>query len=96
MFNSTRKWPNKSFRGKNRNTREENWGDNPKFKYFDGERENNSKHLNADKINKIERGFFVLEKRRLGSDFCDFCDLEFNLGSEKDRKEILNLKTKKT
>jgi hypothetical protein len=55
-----------------------------------------SKHFNDDKINKMERRIFVQEKRRLGSDFCDFCDLELNLGSEKDRKEKLNLKTKKT
>ena len=30
---------------------------------------------------------YILEKRRLGSDFCDYCDEEFKLGSEKDRKE---------
>ena len=45
--------------------------------------ENDSKNLNDDKINKMERRIYVLEKRRLGS---DFCDEEFNLGSEKDRK----------
>ena len=49
--------------------------------------ENNSKHLNDDKNKKMESRIYVLEKRRLGSDFCDFCDEEFNLGSEKDRKQ---------
>ena len=49
--------------------------------------ENNSKHLNYDKIRKWERRIYVLEKRRLGSDSCDFCDEEFNLGSEKERRE---------
>jgi hypothetical protein len=27
------------------------------------------------------------QKRRIGSDFCEFCDAEFKFGSEKDRKE---------
>ena len=35
----------------------------------------------------MERRLYILEKRRLGSDFCEHCDEEFNLGSEKDRKE---------
>ena len=48
--------------------------------------ENNSKHKNDDKLKAMERKIYVLEKRRLGSDFCDFCDEEFILGSEKDRK----------
>ena len=33
------------------------------------------------------RKIYVLEKRRLGSDFCDFCEHEFNAGCEKDRQE---------
>ena len=40
-----------------------------------------------DKINEMEKRIYKLEKRRLGSDFCEFCDLEFMSGSEKDRKE---------
>ena len=43
--------------------------------------------LNDDKIKTTERRLYILEKRRLGSDFCDYCDEEFKLGSEKDRKE---------
>ena len=35
----------------------------------------------------MERRFYILEKRRLGSNFCDFCDFEFMAGSVKDRKE---------
>ena len=46
-----------------------------------------SKNSNDDKIKKMERRLYILEKRRLGSDFCEHCDEEFNLGSEKDRKE---------
>ena len=42
---------------------------------------------NNKKIDSMERKIYILEKRRLGSDFCDFCDKEFMLGSEKDRKE---------
>ena len=34
-----------------------------------------------------KRQIYILDKRRLGSDFCDHCDLEFKAGSEKDRKE---------
>ena len=49
--------------------------------------ENNSKNSNDDKNETLERRIYVLEKRRLGSEFCDFCDEEFNLGSEKDRTE---------
>ena len=35
----------------------------------------------------LERKIQILDKRRLGSDFCDFCDKEFRLGSEKDKRE---------
>ena len=35
----------------------------------------------------MDRRIYVLEKRRLGTDFCDYCDFEFKLGSEKERKE---------
>jgi hypothetical protein len=42
---------------------------------------------NDDKIVAMEKKIYILEKRRLGSDFCEFCDQEFMLGSEKDRKE---------
>ena len=35
----------------------------------------------------MERKIYILEKQRLGSDFCDYCDKEFNLGSDKDSKE---------
>ena len=44
-------------------------------------------NLNYEKINTVERKLYVLEKRRLGSDFCDYCELEFKAGCEKDRKE---------
>ena len=52
-------------------------------------KEDNDKidNFNNDKIEAIERKVYILEKRRLGSDFCDFCDKEFKLGCEKDRKE---------
>ena len=43
--------------------------------------------MNDDKLKTVERQVYVLKKRRLGSEFCDFCDQEFNVGSEKDRKE---------
>jgi hypothetical protein len=35
----------------------------------------------------MARKIYILEKRRLGSDFCDFCDREFKQGCEKDRQE---------
>ena len=44
-------------------------------------------NLHTDKIESMDRKIYILEKRRLGSDFCDFCDKEFKLGCEKDRKE---------
>ena len=50
-------------------------------------KDNQNDNFNNDKIEAIERKVDILEKRRLGSDFCDFCDKEFKLGCEKDRKE---------
>ena len=47
----------------------------------------NEETISDDKVNKMEKRIYKLEKIRLGSDFCDFCDLEFMSGSEKDRKE---------
>ena len=41
--------------------------------------ETTSKDLNDDKIKTIERRLYILEKGRLGSDFCEHCDEEFNL-----------------
>ena len=35
----------------------------------------------------MERRINVLEKRRLGSAFCDFCEMELKAGSENDRQE---------
>ena len=46
-----------------------------------------TKKSNDDKFEALEKKIYILEKRRLGSDFCEFCDFEFKLGSEKDRKE---------
>ena len=42
---------------------------------------------NDDEIEKLEKRIYILERRRLGSDFCEYCDMEFKLGCEKDRKE---------
>ena len=47
----------------------------------------NEETISDDKVNKMEKRIYKLEKIRLGSNFCDFCDLEFMSGSEKDRKE---------
>ena len=45
-------------------------------------------HTNTDdKLEILEKQIYILERRRLGSDFCEYCDLEFKLGCEKDRKE---------
>ena len=49
--------------------------------------ENHTGKFVNDKIESMERKIYILEKRRLGSDFCDFCEKEFMLGSEKDRNE---------
>jgi hypothetical protein len=35
----------------------------------------------------LERQVYVLDKRRLGADFCEFCEKEFKSGCEKDRQE---------
>ena len=40
-----------------------------------------------EKINTVEKRIYVLEIRRLGSDICDYCDIEFKAGCEKDKKE---------
>ena len=40
-----------------------------------------------DKIKTLDKRIYVLERRRLGSDFCDFCEMEYKMGCEKDRKE---------
>ena len=42
-----------------------------------------SKNYNDDTIKKKERRLYILHNRRLGSDFCEHCDEEFNLGYEK-------------
>ena len=34
----------------------------------------------------METRIYGLEKRRIGSDFCDYCEHEFKAGSEKERK----------
>ena len=39
------------------------------------------------KCKALERNIYILEQRRLGSDFCKYCDEEFRSGSEKERKE---------
>ena len=49
--------------------------------------EKKNEESNVDKIKTMEKRIYVLEKRRLGSDFCDYCDQEFKAGSEKERKE---------
>ena len=43
-----------------------------------------------EKIKSMEQKIYILDKRRLGSDFCDYCDKEFMSGCEKDRKEKEN------
>ena len=40
-----------------------------------------------ENIKTLEKRTYILERRRLGVDFCEYCDMEFMLGSEKDRKE---------
>ena len=40
----------------------------------------------GDKLNTIERRIYILEKRRLGSDFCVLCEIEFKAGTEKRQK----------
>ena len=40
-----------------------------------------------EKTSVLEKRIYILERRRLGSDFCNYCDMEFKLGCEKDRKE---------
>ena len=49
--------------------------------------ETNIKNTDDDKIVRFEKRIYILEKRRLGSDFCEYCQKEFNSGSEKDRRE---------
>ena len=44
-------------------------------------------NLNYEKINTVERKMYVLEKRRLGSDFCYYCELEYKAGCEKERRK---------
>ena len=38
-----------------------------------------------EKITPMERQSYVLDRRRLGSEICEFCDKEFKSGCEKDR-----------
>ena len=40
-----------------------------------------------DKVKTLETKIDILDKRRLGSDFCEYCDKEFKSGCEKDRKK---------
>ena len=47
----------------------------------------NTKTSADENFKTLERRIYVLEKRRLGSDFCDFCEMELKAGSEKDRQE---------
>ena len=49
--------------------------------------EKKDEEAHAEKFDKMEKRIYMLEKRRLGSDFCDFCDMEFKAGCAKDRKE---------
>jgi chromosome segregation ATPase len=51
------------------------------------EESNNTNYQNDEKIKAMERQIYILEKRRLGSDFCEFCEKEFKSGCEKDRQE---------
>ena len=39
-------------------------------------------HTNDDKIATIERKLDILEKRRIGSKFCEYCEKEFKSGCE--------------
>ena len=39
-------------------------------------------NLNDDKIVKMENNYYILEKRRLGYYFFEYCEKEFNSGSE--------------
>ena len=48
----------------------------------------NNKH--EVKIESLEKKIHILDKTRLGSDFCEYFDEEFKLGCEKDRKEKQN------
>ena len=44
-------------------------------------------NLDDEKMVKMDRRIYILEKRRLGSDFCEYCEMEFMAGSQKERKE---------
>jgi DNA repair exonuclease SbcCD ATPase subunit len=44
----------------------------------------NIKNSGDENIKTMERWILGLEKRSLGSDFCDFCEMELKAGSEKD------------
>ena len=50
-------------------------------------KENTTNTLYDEKIKSMEMKIYILEKRRLGSDFCEYCSKEFKLGCEKDRQE---------
>ena len=49
--------------------------------------EETQKSVDDENIKIMEIRLDILEKRRLGSDFCDFFEMEFKSGSEKNRKE---------
>ena len=70
------------------NTLEEKVDENIReFEIKISKEETNSENLKDDKMKAMERRLYILEKRRLGSHFFEFCEEEFKLGSEKDRKE---------
>ena len=47
----------------------------------------NTDNLNDKKRETLEKQIYVLDKRRLGPDICEFCYKGFNIGCEKDRQE---------
>jgi hypothetical protein len=49
--------------------------------------EKKNEESNVEMIKTMEKRIYILEKRRLGSEFCDYCKHEFKAGSEKERKE---------
>ena len=52
------------------------------------EKQKEETNTNKDVTTKtLEKRIYILERQRLGSDFCEYCDMEFMLGSEKSRKE---------
>ena len=51
------------------------------------EKKKEESKTNKDDENEIlEKRIYILQRTRLGSDFCEYCDLEFKLGCEKIEK----------